>query len=210
MKSDSGGGGGTKFPGGGSLKTFSKGTLVLFCSLDDSVNGSIPPGASLGSRGSFSKGLKVGAGGGGGGTNSTPDDSLGSTCSAKGLKPEESEDSESAGGTEVLSFAFCGSMGSATGSFSNGLKVGAGGGGGGSCWDGDAGSEAGGVESSPNGLKVGAAGGGGGSCWGGDAGSEAGGAGSSSKGLKVGAGGGGAGGGGANNSFPSGEGGGAT
>ncbi|MEC8864938.1 MAG: hypothetical protein VXX20_00475 [Verrucomicrobiota bacterium] len=132
MKSDSGGGG-TKFPGGGSLKTFSKGTLVLLCSLNDSVNGSIPPGASLGSRGSFSKGLKVGAGGGGGGTNSTPDDSLGSTSSAKGLKPEESEDSESAGGTVVLSFAFCGSMGSATGSFSNGLKVGAGGGGGGGC-----------------------------------------------------------------------------
>ena len=79
----------------------------------------------------------------------------------------------------VLSFAFCGSMGSATGSFSKGLKVGAGGGGGGSCWDGDSGSEAGG-------------------------------AGSSSKGLKVGAGGGGAGGGGANNSFPSGEGGAAT
>lgn len=209
MKSDSGGGG-TKFPGGGSLKTFSKGTLVLLCSLDDSVNGSIPPGASLGSRGSFSKGLKVGAGGGGGGTNSTPDDSLGSTCSAKGLKPEESEDSESAGGTVVLSFAFCGSMGSATGSFSNGLKVGAGGGGGGGCWDGDSGTEAGGVESSPKGLKVGAAGGGGGSCWEGDSGTEAGGAGSSSKGLKVGAGGGGAGGGGANNSFPSGEGGGAT
>ena len=82
-----------------------------------------PPGGFLGSRGSFSKGLKVGAGGGGGGTNSTPDDSLGSTSSAKGLKPEESEDSESAGGTVVLSFAFCGSMGSATGSFSNGLKV---------------------------------------------------------------------------------------
>ena len=146
---------------------FSKGTFVLFWSLVDFANGSIPSAFPSFGRGSLSNGLKVGAGGGGGGgAKSISADSCGGAPSANGLKV-----AGSAGSAGVFWF----SIESVFGSLSKGLKLDGGGG--------VSGSEA-------KGLKVGAGGGGAG---GGGANTsfssgDGGGATWSSKGLKVGTG----------------------